>query len=420
MTDQKKDAKYYLNRGLEKGRKGQHKEALEDFEVAIKLDAKFALAYGNRGFSKYNLNRKEEAIADYDEAVKLDPKNAVAYIVRGVAKYDLDRKEEAIEDYDEAIKIDPKDAIAYNNRGNAKSSLGRKKEAINDYDEAIRLDPKIAEVYHNRGLVKRQLGQNKEAENDFHIFIGLADESLGEFKEEARSFIKEIEDAKKKKKAKKKKAKKKKAEQKEKPEPVEPAPIPAASEKPYKDIHSAAVMFIDMCESTRTMHFYGVVHFLKMYKALENIFDGKANGNGLIYKKGLGDGFMAAFEDEVKAVQTAAEIIKALEAHNETQGDKSKINVRIGIDYGEVCRGDDNDVFGMRVNMAARIEGVQKDSVNEPSANMPERNRILVSHVVYVSIEDKWECDKVGWVNLKGFEGTLYWIYNVDWKKPKN
>ncbi len=377
-------------------------------------NAKYCLSCGKENAK---IGKLEEAVKDFTEAITLDQKDADSYYNRGNAKSELCLHEGAINDYDEAIRLDPKYTKAYNNRGNVKSVLGRKKEAINDYDEAIRLDPKYTKAYYGRGLVKRELGKNKEAANDFHLFVGLTDGSLGEFKKRALSFIKEIENTKKRKKKKAKKKKKKKAEQKEKPEPVAPEPIPAPSDKPYKDIHSAAVMFIDVCESTRIMHYHGVVHFLKMYKILDNIFNKTANQNGLIFKKGLGDGFMAAFEDEVKAVKTAAEILKALKVYNKTQGDKSQINVRIGIDYGQVYRGDDDDVFGMRVNMAARIEGVQKSSVKEFSGNMPERIRILVSHVVYASIKNEWECDKVGWVDLKGFEGTQFWIYNVDWEK---
>ena len=55
----------------------------------------------------------DKAIADYDEALKLDPKNALAYDSRGVAWYRKGEYDKAIADYGEAIKLDPKNAIAY-------------------------------------------------------------------------------------------------------------------------------------------------------------------------------------------------------------------------------------------------------------------------------------------------------------------
>ena len=66
-------------------------------------------------------NKKDydKAIADYDEAIELDPKDAVAYNNRGVAWYAKNEYDKAIADFNEAIRLDPEDAVAYINRGNA-------------------------------------------------------------------------------------------------------------------------------------------------------------------------------------------------------------------------------------------------------------------------------------------------------------
>src|SRR5215510_9047323 len=72
-----------------------------------------AIFYRNRGNAWRSKGDNERAIADYDQAIRLDPKNAVAYYNRGNAwwgKGDLDR---AIADYDQAIGLDPKDTAAY-------------------------------------------------------------------------------------------------------------------------------------------------------------------------------------------------------------------------------------------------------------------------------------------------------------------
>ena len=64
-----------------------------------------------------------EAISDYDEAIRLDPKDAIAYNNRGLAKSELGKYLEAISDYDEAIRLDPKDAAARTNREHAQREL---------------------------------------------------------------------------------------------------------------------------------------------------------------------------------------------------------------------------------------------------------------------------------------------------------
>jgi tetratricopeptide (TPR) repeat protein/tRNA A-37 threonylcarbamoyl transferase component Bud32 len=94
------------------------------------------------------LHQKEydKAIKEYDEAIRLDPRSALAFSNRGLAwhngKKDYDK---AIQDYTEAIRLDPKSDVAFANRGLA-WHYGKKNydKALKDFDEAIRLDPKWA------------------------------------------------------------------------------------------------------------------------------------------------------------------------------------------------------------------------------------------------------------------------------------
>ena len=59
----------------------------------------------------------DKAIADYNEAIRLDPKYALAYNNRGIAWRDKKEYDKAIADYNEAIRLDPKYAVAFDNRG---------------------------------------------------------------------------------------------------------------------------------------------------------------------------------------------------------------------------------------------------------------------------------------------------------------
>ena len=115
----------------------------------------------HRGGAWFFKGDNDRAIKDYDEAIRLNPKYALAYEVREAArlrqratqtadaynnrgsvyfnKGDYDR---AIKEFDESIRLNPNDAIAHYNRGTAWSNKGDKDRAIKDYDEAIRLDPK--------------------------------------------------------------------------------------------------------------------------------------------------------------------------------------------------------------------------------------------------------------------------------------
>ena len=91
-----------------------------------------AIAYRSKG-------ENDRAIADYNEALRLDPKNAIAYANRGLAYRDKGDTDRAIADYTEAIRLDPKNARAYVNRGLAYEKLADFARARADYNTALGL-----------------------------------------------------------------------------------------------------------------------------------------------------------------------------------------------------------------------------------------------------------------------------------------
>ncbi len=109
----------------------------------------------------------DRAIAEFNEAIKLDPKNAVAYYDRGVAYGHMGEYDKEITDCTEAIRLDPKLAVAYCSRGAAYHAETRYDSALADYNEAIKLNPKLALAYFNRGMVYRKNGERAKAEKDF-------------------------------------------------------------------------------------------------------------------------------------------------------------------------------------------------------------------------------------------------------------
>ena len=129
-------------------RQAEDQIAIEDYDEAIRLDSKDAVAYFNRGNAYHSLNKKKRAIEDYDKAIRLNPEFAEAYHNRGTTHRDLHQFERAIEDYNQAIHLDPQDAVAYNNRGNAYKLQGKKAEAMADFEKLITLtdNPRWVEI----------------------------------------------------------------------------------------------------------------------------------------------------------------------------------------------------------------------------------------------------------------------------------
>src|SRR5215470_6207488 len=73
----------------------------------------------NEGLKLHEAGNPKEAIQEYDRAIKANPKLAEAYFNRGNAYYDLGENQQAVRDYGVAIRLNPKDAEALYNRGNS-------------------------------------------------------------------------------------------------------------------------------------------------------------------------------------------------------------------------------------------------------------------------------------------------------------
>jgi tetratricopeptide (TPR) repeat protein len=127
----------------------------------------------NRGTIYSKSGKLTEAISDFNKAIELNPKDAVAYNNRGNAYGKSGKLTEAILDFNKAIELNPKYDEAHNNRGNAYSDSGKLTEAISDYNKAIELNPKDAEAYGNRGLANAKLGKKEDAKTDLRKAMQL-------------------------------------------------------------------------------------------------------------------------------------------------------------------------------------------------------------------------------------------------------
>ncbi|MYB02601.1 tetratricopeptide repeat protein, partial [Candidatus Poribacteria bacterium] len=105
-----------------------------------------AETYYRWGYAKHKLGDHKNAIENYDMAIQLKPDYALAYYNRGVAKEMLRQYFAATADYNTANNLEPNAAMLRNSMGGFAAALGNYKGAIAHYDMAIRLKPSYAEA----------------------------------------------------------------------------------------------------------------------------------------------------------------------------------------------------------------------------------------------------------------------------------
>jgi len=130
------------------------KDAIKEYDKAIKIAPKYAEAYFRRGMAYYaikeenvNFNKNwNNAYSDFTEATTLNPGNAEAWFMRGQSCWRIKNGQNIsirIGFYNEAIKINPEYSQAYYERGYWYHWSKNFSKAIDDYEMAMRLDANI-------------------------------------------------------------------------------------------------------------------------------------------------------------------------------------------------------------------------------------------------------------------------------------
>jgi hypothetical protein len=72
-------AEYYSNRGLVLKSVGKINEAINDFQLAVKINTSYSIAYANLGLMYEIINNPNEALKYYDFAINIEPDYSIVY-----------------------------------------------------------------------------------------------------------------------------------------------------------------------------------------------------------------------------------------------------------------------------------------------------------------------------------------------------
>jgi class 3 adenylate cyclase/TolB-like protein len=138
----------------------------------------------------------------------------------------------------------------------------------------------------------------------------------------------------------------------------------------------AAIVAADVAGYSRLMGVdeSGTLAALKSHR--RELIDPKIAEYGGRIVKTTGDGLLLEFPSVVEAVRCAVDVQRAMRAHNARLSADRRIELRIGINVGDIIL-DGDDIYGDGVNVAARLEGL-----SEPGG-------ICVSKVVRDQVVDK-------------------------------
>ncbi|MEG3440422.1 tetratricopeptide repeat-containing serine protease family protein, partial [Pannus brasiliensis CCIBt3594] len=115
--------------------------SLQAIERALALAPRSAW-YNNRGYLYHQQQKTDLALADYNKAIDMNPRFAMAYNNRGYLYYQQRKTDLALADFNTAIEIDPRNVEVYNNRGLVYAEQGKTDLALADYNKAIDMNPR--------------------------------------------------------------------------------------------------------------------------------------------------------------------------------------------------------------------------------------------------------------------------------------
>ena len=163
----------YFFRGIAKYNLGDFAGAEADFDKAIELNPVYTMAYHYRAITRSRMGRYDQALADLQRAIDLRPGYYGLYFSRGVTYFLSQQFEKAVEDFDRFIKKEPREPDAWLNRGASWLFLGDTAKALKDYDRAILLDAFDPEGYIRRSRIYYSQHRLEDALADLDHAIAL-------------------------------------------------------------------------------------------------------------------------------------------------------------------------------------------------------------------------------------------------------
>jgi len=175
-------ARDYTNRGNSFLDRREYDRAIADFDMAIELDPKDAMAVADRGIAYFWQGKYELARMELDAAYRMNPRNPVVFRGRGMLALQAGDLVGAIAAFTVSLDIEPHNEFALQRRAVTYLRVDEQDKALADYAAAIEVHPELFEPYADRALVFRVQGRVDQS-------IGEAEALIAGNPTDARAYI---------------------------------------------------------------------------------------------------------------------------------------------------------------------------------------------------------------------------------------
>jgi tetratricopeptide (TPR) repeat protein len=146
------------NLGLYLWHTGRTREAIEQYEQALRLRPSYVEAHHNLGLALSREGRLREAVQQFEQVVRLKPDSAEAHRRLGLALRQAGKLEAAIAQFELALWMKPDSPETHNDLGNALLQAGKRRDAIEQYGQALDLDPGLPDAQNNLAWLLATVG----------------------------------------------------------------------------------------------------------------------------------------------------------------------------------------------------------------------------------------------------------------------
>jgi len=153
----------HRNYGIALDGAGKTREAIEQYEAALRLDPSTHVVDLYYGEALLKTGREREATNYFASALADNPASDQAHKDMGLALLVLGNVDGAVAELAEAVRLNASNAAAHTGLGSALSAQGKSDEALKCFNDALEIDPKFAAAYCSRGQEYLNRGSIPEA-----------------------------------------------------------------------------------------------------------------------------------------------------------------------------------------------------------------------------------------------------------------